>query len=119
MNQLTMPFELVATVTPEVSREATIQERFEAFHRANPGVYAAYRSAALQLVQSGITRYGIGSLTEMLRWEFAIRTKQDAFKINNNFRSRYARMLMEHEAELKDFFELRELREKDGNDGNS
>lgn len=112
MNQLQLFPELTAITTPRMSRESTIQERFEAFHRANPQVYAAYRSAALQLVRQGIAHYGIAGLTERLRWDYAIQTKGEPFKICNDFRSRYARLLAQREPELKDFFEFRQLRER-------
>lgn len=112
MNQPQLFPDQVAITIPKVSRGSTIQERFEAFHRANPHVYAAYRSAALQLVRQGITQYGIAGLTERLRWDYAIQTKGEPFKICNDFRSRYARLLAHNEPELKNFFEFRQLREK-------
>ena len=114
MNQLQLlPLEeLQQTTQPKVAREATIQERFEAFHAQNPQVYAAYRSVALQMVRSGVKQYGISGLTEILRWQFAIQTQGDSFKINNSFRSLYARMLAKNEPELEGFFELRCLRDR-------
>lgn len=39
-----------------------------------------------------------------------MRTHGDEFKLNNNFRSHYARALMQRERELAGFFELRRLR---------
>lgn len=113
MNTIQQPLieGLQQTTQPTVSREATIQERFEAFHRANPHVYAALKSLALQMVRSGVRQYGIKGLVEKLRWEFALATKGDAFKICNTYTSRYARLLTQNEPELKGFFELRYLRE--------
>ena len=56
-------------------------------------------------------RYGIGGLWERLRWHFHIEQGLgDDFKLNNDFRSRYARLLLEDHPELGAFFELRELR---------
>jgi len=107
--------ELQQTTQPKVAKEATIQERFEAFHEANGHVYAAYRTLALQMARAGVRRYGISGLTEILRWQFAMATKDgDGFKISNDFRSRYARLLMQNEPELQGFFELRTLREMRG-----
>lgn len=95
---------------PNVSREATIQERFEAFHRTNPQVYAALRGLALQMLGNGVRQYGIKGLTELLRWQFAIQTKGDSFRLCNSYSSRYARLLVEKNPELDGFFELRTLR---------
>lgn len=102
--------ELQATVQPDVVREATIQERFEAFHSANPQVYFALRSLALRLVRNGVRKYGVKGLFERLRWEYAMQTQGESYKLCNDYSSRYARLLMEREPELAGFFEMRELR---------
>lgn len=100
---------------PRMARGATIQERFEAFHRANPQVYSALKTLSLQMLGTGVSRYGIKGLVERLRWEFAIVTKGDNFKICNSYTSRYARLLVEESPQLDGFFELRELREEKRN----
>lgn len=96
---------------PTVAREATIQERFEAFHRANPQVYAALRGLALQMLGNGVRQYGIKGLFEILRWQFALQTKGEPFKLCNDYTSRYARLLVNLNPELDGFFEFRSLRE--------
>lgn len=95
---------------PNVSREATIQERFEAFHRTNPQVYAALRGLALQMLGNGVRQYGIKGLFEILRWQYALQTKGEPFKLCNDYTSRYARLLVKLNPELDGFFELRGLR---------
>lgn len=111
MNQLTLlePSDLQATVQPTVSREATIQERFEAFHASNPRVYRALRELALAMVRAGVRHYGIKGLVEKVRWEFTMQTQGQPFKICNSYTSRYARLLVRNEPELEGFFELRKL----------
>lgn len=103
-------FELQPTTQPKCAREATIQERFESFHRANPHVYAALRSLALQMLNNGVRQYGIKGLFEILRWQFALQTKGEPFKLCNDYTSRYARLLVKNNPELEGFFELRGLR---------
>lgn len=101
---------LQATVQPKVAREATIQERFESFHKANPHVYVALRALALQMLGSGVKEYGIKGLFEILRWQFSVQTKGEPYRLSNDFTSRYARMLVEKNPELGTFFAFRELR---------
>lgn len=101
---------LQQTTQPKVSKEATIQERFEAFHRENPHVYAALRSLALQMLSNGVRQYGIKGLFEILRWQFALQTNGEPFKLGNSYTSRYARLLVKNTPELEGFFEFRELR---------
>lgn len=83
---------------------------FEAFHRANPRVYATLARLARQAVAAGKRRVGIKMLWEVMRWEMWITTTDDAFRLNNNWPSRYARLLMQREPDLAGLFETRELR---------
>jgi hypothetical protein len=86
----------------------TITDRFEAFHIANPHVYDVLWLMALELKASGMQRWGMKGLFEVLRWKSALRTVGGAYKLNNNFTALYARMLMEREPRLVGFFEVRE-----------
>lgn len=90
--------------------EATIQERFEAFHAANPWVYGAFERLTADWVTHGRSRIGIGMLTEVLRWQYNRTTVGDPFKINNDYRSRYVRLLIDHHPEWADVFETRALK---------
>lgn len=101
--------ELRQTVTPDLSGAATIADQFAAFHAANPGVYVALRRLALGLKGRGFRRYGIGGLFEQLRWTYALQTGGDVYKLNNNYRSHYARLLMDENPTLAGFFETRRL----------
>lgn len=91
-----------------------IQAAFEAFHEENPQVYQLLVGLAREGVQAGRNRLGIGNLFEVLRWKMNLRTTGDDFKLNNNFRSRYARMIMAQEPDLADVFETRKLESEGG-----
>ena len=99
-----------AIVLPTFPAEVTIQERFEQFHAMNPHVYTHIVAIARELRRRGFRRIGIGMIFERLRWLHALATQGDDFKLNNNFRSRYARLIMDAEADLADAFEVRRLR---------
>lgn len=89
----------------------TIQERFELFDRENPNIYLLFVRFSRQAKASGRKRYSINAIFERVRWHVNIETASaDDFKLNNDFRSRYARLIMEREPELIDFFEIRELK---------
>lgn len=98
---------ILPTVIPSFKRDASIQERFEAFHQANPHVYEALRRMALDMRLRGMQRYGIAGLFEVLRYRYAMQSNGDEYKLNNDYRALYARLLMEREPALRDFFELR------------
>lgn len=90
----------------------SIEARFLAFHNANPAVYAELVKLARQARSIGRSKIGIGMLWEVLRWNvrFALVSIADGYKLNNNHRSRYARMIHKREPDLRGIFELRELR---------
>jgi len=86
----------------------TLDQQFEAFHAENPHVYEMLRRLSLDAARLG-RRVGIGMLFEVLRWQNAMTTTDEAseFKLNNNYRAFYARLLMEREPELDGYFETR------------
>lgn len=92
------------------SRKGGLDESFRRFHEANPHVYDALRLVALHAARRG-RRVGIKAIYERVRWEYQVQTarQEDAYKLNNNYTSRYARLLMENEPELAGFFEIRKL----------
>jgi hypothetical protein len=106
--QLTLTLEpLIPVVMP---KDATIQERFEAFHAANPWVYQAFVDLAADALDRGAQKVGIGMLTEVIRWQYGRQTQGDSFKVNNNFRSRYVRLMIANHPGWEQVFETRDLR---------
>lgn len=93
-------------------RGQTIAEAFAEFHRANPWVYDTLVDLARDLVRRGRKRIGIGMLFEVLRWHYQRTTNDPAsdFRLNNNYRSRYARIIAHQEPDLRRAFETRRLR---------
>lgn len=89
----------------------SIQHAFERFDRANPWVAVELRRMALDLVAKGHRKIGIGMLFEVLRWRVMRSTTDTSsvFRLNNNYRSRYARMLMETEPALDGVFDTRKI----------
>ena len=89
--------------------EDEIQRRFEEFHDENPHVYRNLELLAARAHRAGASRIGIGMLFEVLRWEHTLRTTGDEFKLNNSFRSRYVRLMLERHPEWDGLFETRAL----------
>jgi hypothetical protein len=90
----------------------TIQQRFEAFDAAFPGVFVLFRRFARELRAIGRKRYSADAILHRIRWEFAINPDRafDDRKINNDFSSRYARKLADEEPAFEEFFEFRVLK---------
>ncbi len=91
----------------------SIQAQFEAFHTRHPTVLNRLVDFAYQAKRAGRSRIGIGMLFELLRWEWTIAGLPDEaeeWKLNNNYRSRYARLIMDDHPQLDGMFELRMLK---------
>jgi hypothetical protein len=96
------------------ARYLSIQERYEEWRGTADGqeVYHQVVERAHRLRDRGWAHFGIGALWESIRYDRAVRVGPDAlgFKLNDHFRSRMAREVMERERDLSAFFELRSLR---------
>lgn len=91
--------------------QPTIQERFEEFHAKHPEVYEELVRFARLVKRRGKSRYSIDACFQRVRWYFEIdRDADEAFKLNDHYRSRYARLIEEQESDLRGFFETRKLR---------
>jgi len=110
VQQLAFPFPALPAIVGKVDRKLSIDEQFKQFHEANPAVYDALRNLALDMRRRGVQHYGTKGLFEVLRWSYSLQTQGDEFLLNNNYTSRYARLLMQQEPELAGFFETRELK---------
>lgn len=88
----------------------TLQERFEAFHNANPWVLHAYERLTADWLAKGNGRVGIKMLTEIIRWQYGRATTGQDFKINNNYPSRYVRLMLDRNPAWATVFHTRELR---------
>lgn len=93
-----------------VERERRLDREFAEYHAANPHVYRQLVELARVARRSGATQYGVKGLFEVLRWHRRVQTNDPQFELNNNFTSRFARLIMEREPDLQGFFETRELR---------
>lgn len=84
-----------------------IESEFEAYHAANPHVYEKIREFALAAKAAGRSRFGINMLHERVRWYTKVEALGDQWKLNNNYRPYYSRLLMKQEPDLAGFFETR------------
>lgn len=100
-------------------RKASLQERFERFHEANPGILDAIIQIARDTkTEEGYTRWSINGVFEILRYSKKYRSlrrnlkisKADGFQLNNDYRSRYVRLVERAAPDLEGFFLTRELK---------
>ena len=89
-----------------------IAERFQIFHRDNPHIYQRIVDIAFEMRQRGVKKMGIALIFERLRWLnfIEVNNTDGGFKLSNDYRAEFARLIMQQEPGLEDFFEVRELR---------
>lgn len=86
----------------------TKRDKFNEFHRLNPGVYDLFKRFAFQLINAGCRRLGSKQIIERIRFETAIRTRGDSeFKINNNHTCYYSRLFCKEYPEHIDKFNFK------------
>lgn len=95
-------------VCPRVTEK---DEAFWKFHEAHPAVYTELRDLCRAWVSKGIGRWSMWGAFSVLRWErrmAGLPDPEEEYKLNNNYTSYYARLLMQQEPELVGLFEIRE-----------
>lgn len=92
---------------PEYEKGMNMREKFLAFHEANPQVARRIAKMALDLQRKGFRVYGIAALFEVMRFDYNLTTDGDPFKLNNNYRAFYARLIMDKMPKLDGFFRTR------------
>lgn len=94
--------------------QSRVERAFAEWERSEDGqiVKAEVIRRARLLLAHGRRHYGIAGLWEAIRYDFTLALKGEvgAWRLNNNYRSLLARQVMDECADLKGFFETRELR---------
>ena len=87
-----------------------IQEQFEEFHAKNPHIYVKIVEYARRAKAKGYEKIGIALISEIIRYTEHVPGQPDTFSFSNDFRSRYARLIMAQEPDLAGFFKVSELK---------
>lgn len=88
-----------------------LNDRFNEYHKSNPYVFDLFIRFTMEAKRRGYKRFSAKAVFERIRWHMNVETEDaDGFKINNNYTSRYVRLLEKFFPEHKDFYRKRELR---------
>jgi len=96
-----------AQIPMELSVESKDEKAFWKFHEANPRVYLLLQEYARRWRRANPNvPVGIDLLYARIRWDFGINTGStaDNFKLSNNHKPYYARLIMEKNSDLKGIF---------------
>lgn len=103
-------FDLQPLTEPDYTPGLSLQERFDLWVAANPAVVELAEQLTREWLAAGRTRLGIGALTEQMRWQSGIRTVGEPWKLNNSYRSRLVRRLIERNPSWSEVFATRQLK---------
>ncbi|AWK09609.1 hypothetical protein DDQ41_12515 [Streptomyces spongiicola] len=92
----------------------TLDKRFDDFHASHPWILEALEELTAEWIEGGGERIGVKALFEKLRWSSPRIASSEPFRLNNNFTSRYARLLCARHPEWASVFQLRSLRTSNG-----
>lgn len=113
-----LPDDAVRRIVESSEAERDHRARFEAFHHRNPEVYDRIVELARAAVQAGHQRVGIAMLFEVLRYDSMVgHDRREDYKLNNDYKAFYARLVMDREPDLEGVFELRASRHADDGRG--
>lgn len=87
-----------------------LDQRFAEYHAENPQVFAKFVAYAEQLKSAGRTRIGAKAIVERIRWDSLVAAFDGQFKVNNNYTSRYVRLLSQKRPDLAPLFAVRNLK---------
>jgi hypothetical protein len=92
--------------------KSTIQDRFNQFHFDNPHIYYLLLKLTDEQHKRGKIRCGIRTFYEYIRWNVSLGKVKinGVFKLNDNYTSRYVRLLVRANPQYKHMVRLRTLR---------
>ena len=102
----------MTTLFDDFADKRSIAQRFAEFDAAHPEVYEAFKFFARQLRDAGRERGSAEQIIQRLRWDTSLRAArgEHELKINDHFRTMYARKLATEDSSFKAFFEFRQRR---------
>lgn len=110
MSEQTKLFDTYKISKVENISKLPTDQAFYAFHNANRWIVVELEKIAWEMIRSGHKKIGIQACIEIFRWETRRHTISNDFKMNNNFASRYARMIMDRNPHWGQVFEIRKLK---------
>jgi hypothetical protein len=96
-------------LVPRKRKARKLCPKFYQYHKANPEVAGWFLQAAQSLrKKQNRKRYGIGALTEQIRWDVQQGIiKTDHFRISNDIRACYARLVLMRDPSLCGLFAIK------------
>jgi hypothetical protein len=84
--------------------------RWWAWHQKNPHIYELFKRFTFEAIEAGQEQSGAWLIVGRIRWETAVVTRGEDFKISNDFIAYYARHFMAEFPEHRGFFKIKRMK---------
>jgi hypothetical protein len=86
-----------------------LEERFEEFHRNNPHIYDMLVELSRKMkAKKNLYQWSIYAAYELVRYQWNCHTRSfDDYKLPNEYRPLYSRLIMTNESDLDGFFRIK------------
>lgn len=88
----------------------SLDDKFRKYHQDNPGIFGLFIRFTREARRRGYRHFGSKAVFERIRWHMNVETTGDPFKINNNYTSRYVRLLEKEYPGFVGFYRQRQLK---------
>jgi hypothetical protein len=87
-----------------------IKQKWWDWHKKNPHIWLEFQEQTHELIKSGVKKSSAWLVINKMRWDHAIKTSGDDFKISNDFIAYYARMFRAKNPDHQEFFTIKPLK---------
>jgi hypothetical protein len=94
----------------EPTTSASLKQKWWAWHKQNPHIYALFKRFTLEAIRQGHKRLSGWLIVNRIRWETVVVTSGDDFKIPNDFIAFYSRLFMHEHPDYQGFFRTRPMK---------
>lgn len=93
----------------EAQTREQMQAKFDAFHAANPHIWALFLKFTREALLSKRKRFGARMIWERMRWYTTIEAKTSGdYRLNDHWPPFYARLFVQTYPQYEGFFQLRD-----------
>jgi len=87
----------------------TKKQRLWKWHKQNPHFYELFEHFTFKAINKGHKKLSAWLIVNRIRWETAIETTGEDYKISNDFIAYYSRLFMHYHPEYSGFFATKKL----------
>lgn len=89
-----------------------VKQKWWGWHKDNPHFYEMFERFAMALISKGHSHSSAWLVVNRIRWETAINTTGDDFKISNDYIAYYARFFHHNHPSHEGFFRTKKLKDE-------